>query len=118
MPLILSKGHTQDAYVLYYELVEKLCGVEGVNDPMVLNLLTWFQKFWLTKDGSYLDAYTNLSPSALYWAIYGQGVILLAYNFTKLLEDEDNISIHESTTTSIYGIGEPLAFLTITSTSL
>ncbi|KAI0244767.1 hypothetical protein L0F63_002949 [Massospora cicadina] len=111
---------TLDAYALYYELVEKLS-------------MAW--KARSAPDGSYLDAYADFSPSALYRAIYGQGVILLAYNFTKesliefttlltvfpygaitmrLLEDEDNISLHESTTTSMYGIGEPLAFLTIT----
>ncbi|KAI0240207.1 hypothetical protein L0F63_000385 [Massospora cicadina] len=103
---------------LFALLMEKLSTAwKARSAPVVSDLPSWFQTFGSTKDGSYLD---------------GQGVILLAY-FTKesliefttlltvfpygaitvrLLEDED-ISLQESTTTSMYGIGEPLAFLTI-----
>ncbi|KAI0228254.1 hypothetical protein L0F63_006142 [Massospora cicadina] len=121
-------GHTQDAYALYYELVEKLSMAwKARSAPMVSDLPAWFQNFGSTKDGSYLDAYANFSPSALYGHLRGDDpagesliefiTLLTMFPYgaitVRLLEDED-ISLHGSTTTSMYGIGEPLAFLTIT----
>ncbi|KAJ9081738.1 hypothetical protein DSO57_1011334 [Entomophthora muscae] len=132
---LFALGHTQDAYALYYELIEKLSlAWKARSTPTIADLPTWFQNFGSTKDGSYLDAYSDFSPSAIYRAIYGIGAILLAYNFVKeamiefttllaafpydaisfkSLEEEDDISQQEATRTSLYSIGEPLAFMTI-----
>lgn len=118
---------------MYYELVEKLA-LAWKARATPTSLPVWFQHVGSTRDGSYLDAYSDFAPSGLYRAIYGIGAILLAYNFTKeamvefttllavfpytsislkALREEDEISHHEATRTSLYSIGEPLAFTKI-----